>query len=111
MAMISGKIAGEAAVAAHGKGDFSAGTLRAYDENLRQTFVLKDLMKYRKASAFMEKTPQFFTQYTGMLNAVATEFFTVDSVPKRAKQWKVWKMAGNKFKLAWDMLGLAWRVK
>ncbi|HEX2951605.1 MAG TPA: FAD-dependent oxidoreductase, partial [Armatimonadota bacterium] len=86
-------------------------TLGTYDATLRETFVMKDLMKYRKASRHMEKNRQFFTKYPTMLNDMATEFLTVDSVPKREKQWKLWKMAGSKLKIATDMLGMFKVVK
>lgn len=111
LAVTSGKLAGEAACAAHSAGNFSASTLSSYDAALRQTFVVKDLQKYRKASSHMEKNRQFFTKYPELLNSMATDFFTVDSVPKREKQWKLWKMAGNKIKIATDMLGMFKVVK
>jgi electron transfer flavoprotein-quinone oxidoreductase len=111
LAVTSGKLAAEAALAAHNAGDFSAKRLGAYDATLRETFVMKDLMKYRKASRHMEKNRQFFTKYPTMLNDMATEFLTVDSVPKREKQWKLWKMAGSKLKIATDMLGMFKVVK
>ncbi|HEY3377137.1 MAG TPA: FAD-dependent oxidoreductase [Armatimonadota bacterium] len=111
LAVTSGMLAGETALAAHTRGDFSAGSLSAYDANLRKTFVVKDLLKYRKASRHMEKNRQFFTRYPEMLNEMATEFFTVDSVSKREKQWKLWKMAGSKFKIASDLWGMFKVVK
>ena len=111
LAITSGKLAGEAALAAHVKGDFSAKTLAAYDARLRQTFVIKDLQKYRKASRHLEKNRHMLTRYPELLNGMATEFFTVDSVSKREKQWKLWKMAGNKLKIAADMWGMFKVVK
>ena len=68
-------------------------------------------MKYRKASRHLEKNRHMLTQYPAMLNKMATEFMTVDSVPKRDKQWKLWKMAGNKIKIAADMWGMFKVVK
>lgn len=111
LAITSGKLAGETALLAHTKGDFSAGTLSEYDAKLRQTFVIKDLLKYRQSSRHMEKNRQFFTAYPDLLNRMVTEFVTVDSVPKREKQWKLWRMAGNKVKIAADMFGLFMKVK
>jgi len=111
LAVTSGKIAAEVAALAHEKGDFSAKTLAEYDTRLRQSFVIKDLMKYRKASHFLEKNRHMLTKYPEMLNSMATEFMTVDSVPKREKQWKLWKMAGNKLKIVKDMLGMLRVVK
>ena len=111
LAITSGKIAAETAVAAHASRDFSSNALRIYDERLRDTFVIKDLQKYRKASRHMEQNRQFFTQYPTMLNKMATEFFTVDSVSKREKQMRLFKMAGNKLKIAADLWGMFKVVK
>jgi electron transfer flavoprotein-quinone oxidoreductase len=111
LAVTSGKLAGETAIEAHNKGDFFGKTLSAYAAKLNDTFVIKDLRKYRRASQHMEKNRQFFTSYPAMLNNMATEFFTVDSVPKREKQWKIFKMAGNKLKIAADLWGLFKVVK
>lgn len=111
LAMTSGKLAGEVACEAHVQGNYSAKTLGAYDARLRQTFVVKDLQRYRKASRYPEAFRQFFTRYPELLNGMATEFFTVDGVSKHEKQRKLWKMAGNKFKLAADLLRMIKVVK
>lgn len=111
LAVTSGKLAAEAALHAHERGTFSADALRAYDAALRQTFVIKDLQKYRKTSNFLEKNRQFLTRYPRLLNEMATEMFTVDSVPKRDKQGKLLKMAGSKLRLAADLWGMFKVVK
>jgi electron transfer flavoprotein-quinone oxidoreductase len=111
LAVTSGKLAGDTAVAAHKTGDFSAATLRAYDTRLRETFVIKDLQKYRHATQYMEHNRRFFTFYPDLANRMATEFITVDSTPKRAKQWKLWQMAGDKLQIARDLWGLFKVVK
>lgn len=86
LAMISGKIAGETAAAAHQKGDFSRETLAGYQEQLKETFVLKDLMKYQNTAGFLESNRHILEFYPKALNRAAHQFFTVDGVPKKEKQ-------------------------
>ena len=46
--MISGKIAGETAVIALGKQDFSETALSHYQEELENSFIIKDLRTYKE---------------------------------------------------------------
>jgi len=46
-ALISGKLAGEAALCALEKNDYSRKTLSIYQKNLQNSFILKDLYSYR----------------------------------------------------------------
>jgi electron transfer flavoprotein-quinone oxidoreductase len=48
LAMASGRIAAEAAIQAVRKGDFSKNMLSAYEEMLKDCFVMEDLKHYRK---------------------------------------------------------------
>lgn len=91
LAMTSGKLAAETVLEALGSGDFSSRSLSAYEAKLNQSFILKDLRKYRNLPGFISKTPQFFSIYPKIMNEVATEFLTVDSIPKKEKQWKIWR--------------------
>ena len=111
LAVTSGKLAGEVAADAHQAGDFSARVLSVYDARLRESFVMKDLLKYRHASHYMESNRRMLGRYPGLINQMATEFLTVDSVPKRDKQWKLFGMVGNKLQLAADLWGMFKVVK
>lgn len=86
LAMISGKIAGETAVHAHKIGNFSKETLALYQDQLKKTFVIKDLMKYQNTSGFLESNRHFLEYYPKALNLAAHQFFTVDGIPKKEKQ-------------------------
>ncbi|MEL7565041.1 MAG: FAD-dependent oxidoreductase [Dehalobacterium sp.] len=86
LAMISGKIAGETAVHAHEIGNFSKETLALYQDQLKKTFVIKDLMKYQNTSGFLESNRHFLEYYPKALNMAAHQFFTVDGIPKKEKQ-------------------------
>lgn len=64
LAMISGKIAGETAVIALGKGDFSERSLVRYQEELENSFIMKDLRTYRDLmSGIHERRAEFLGYY------------------------------------------------
>lgn len=92
MAMISGKLAGEAVVRAKEKGDFSARGLSSYLEALRESFILKDLKKIQDAVPFLEETPRFLGVYPHLLSQLMREYFTVDGRPKEEKRRKFWNL-------------------
>ncbi|PWH17956.1 MAG: FAD-dependent oxidoreductase [Anaerolineae bacterium] len=83
MAITAGKAAGETAVEAHKKGDFSANTLSAYRKRLENTFVLKDLHQYRNMSRFLHNHPEFMDVYPNFLNDALGMFFTGFGKPKK----------------------------
>lgn len=83
MAITAGKAAGETAVEAHKKGDFSAATLSAYRKRLENTFVLKDLHQYRNMSRFLHEHPEFMDVYPNFLNDALGMFFTGFGKPKK----------------------------
>lgn len=92
LAMISGKVAAETVIKAKQIGDYSEKTLSIYQQELAETFVLKDLHKYRNSSMLFEKNPHFFTLYPELANKAMHEFFTVDGIPKKEKQKIIWQM-------------------
>jgi electron transfer flavoprotein-quinone oxidoreductase len=111
LAMTSGKLAAQAVLRAKEWNDFSAGSLAYYDQLLRDSFVYKDLYKYRNMSHFFERHPEFFTLYPELLNEAAREMLTVDGVSKRRKQRKIFWGAlrlRSPLRMALDMYG-AWR--
>ena len=84
LAMISGKIAGETAILALGKKDFSEKMLSRYQKNLSKTFVLKDMYSYRSLMAVMHKKKGVFMDvYFRKINAFFEMFTSVNGVPKR----------------------------
>lgn len=86
LAMISGKLAGETAINAINKGDFSANTLALYQKKLENSFVIKDLKSYKnlmdivhhRAESYLKYYPEKIAQFFKM-------FTSVDSIPKRDK--------------------------
>lgn len=88
LAMTSGRLAAEAIIEAKAGGDFSAAALKRYDELIRETFVMKDLKKYRGMHAFLkEQDPDLlFNRLPRAANEAAYNMFLVDGVPKADKQ-------------------------
>jgi electron transfer flavoprotein-quinone oxidoreductase len=110
LAMTSGKLAAEAILRAREWDEYSAESLAYYEQLLRDSYIYKDLYKYRKMGRFFETHPEFFGLYPDLLNEAAREMLTVDGIPKRRKQrsifWNAlrrrppWRMAVDFYK-AW----------
>jgi electron transfer flavoprotein-quinone oxidoreductase len=91
MAMSSGKMAAESIIEAKHRNDFSESSLNLYREKLYDSFIIKDLEKYKDAAHTFEKYPQYFNEYVPMMNKAMSKFFTVDGTPKRDKQKEIMK--------------------
>ena len=84
LAMISGKIAGETAILALGKKDFSEKMMSRYKKKLSKTFVLKDMYSYRSLMEVMHKKKGVFMDvYFRKINAFFEMFTSVNGIPKR----------------------------
>jgi electron transfer flavoprotein-quinone oxidoreductase len=85
LAMTSGIIAGETIIEAKKKNDYSSRMLAKYRHRLEQSFVLKDLRKYREIPKFFSSNPYFFTLYPETLNELAYQWHVVDDQTKADK--------------------------
>ncbi len=65
---------------AKSRGDFSRQGLGIYREMLKESFVLRDLEFYRKASEFQENR-RLFQTYPKLATSLASRLFTVDGSP------------------------------
>ncbi len=117
LAMISGKIAGETAVIALGKQDFSENALSHYQEELENSFIIKDLRTYKDLmSGIGERSEEFLGYYPQKINSFFEMFTSVDSVPKREKYHKFIKSIftdrklSDLFKDAWAAVKLLWSI-
>ncbi len=99
MAMFSGKLAAEAIVQAKQKNDFSEASLSSYTAALEDSFIIKDLRKYKDTTHTFEHNPQYFKEYVPMLNQAMSKFFRVDGTPKKEKQKQIFKMITGRHKL------------
>ncbi len=82
LAMTSGKLAGEVAVEAVAAGDVSAARLAAYDERLRESFVLRDMKTYDRAVHLLHRD-RIFSAYPKMVGALMDGLYRSDCEPKR----------------------------
>lgn len=90
LAMTSGRLAGETVIAMKAAGqEPSLKTLKAYKDKMDESFVMKDLKKYRKLPEVLHSSPQFFTAYPELVNRAAKTFFTVDGVDKHSKEKEI----------------------
>ncbi|MBB4265944.1 FAD-dependent monooxygenase [Roseospira visakhapatnamensis] len=115
LAMTSGRLAGETIVAAKKAGKkMSAKTLKAYRAALDDSFVLKDLKKYRRLPKVLETNKHFFTEYPRLLTHAAETWLRVDGVTKREKERDIVSAFRHRRRLSGlvsDMfkMGRAWR--
>jgi len=90
LAMTSGRLAAETIVAAKAKGKaMNASTLKAYKKALDESFVMKDLKKYRRLPQVLHGSKHFFTDYPRLLTQAAETMLRVDGVAKRDKEKSV----------------------
>lgn len=117
LAMISGKLAGETAVIALGKQDFSETALSHYQEELENSFIIKDLKTYKDLmGGIQERVEEFLGYYPQKINSFFDMFTSVDSVPKREKYHKFIKSIftdrkiSELFKDFWTAVKLLWSI-
>lgn len=109
LAMESGRLAGQAAVAAHEARDFSARSLARYEALLDGSFVMKDLRKYKRVPKFLKDHHEPFTVYPALLNEAAHEMIKVDGVSKREKQNRIIKNI-IKTRGLWNLVKDGWTM-
>jgi electron transfer flavoprotein-quinone oxidoreductase len=90
-AMASGEAAAKAVLAARNKGDYSAKGLSLYDKLLNESFVMKDLKRFRKLNRFAEAYPEFFDGYFKIITQTAVTYFAKSEQPKRQQEIKMLK--------------------
>ena len=89
---IAGRMAAETVIELKKAGKpFNAANLAAYRKKLDDSFIMKDLKKYRNLPGIMHENKQFFGAYPDTLTAAAHNWFTVDSVDKKTKEKEIMK--------------------
>lgn len=87
MAMTTGKLAAETIVSLKAQGKpMSDRNLANYKARLEDSFVMKDLKKYKDLPEFLHKNPQFFTVYPQLMSKAADTWFRVDNGDKLSKE-------------------------
>lgn len=107
LAMMSGKLAGQAIAHATEEEDFSAVGLSRYRELLEDSFVLKDLYKIRNMTEFAHERPWLLNEYPELISEIARRYLTVDGTPKKDAQRDILRLLGGipKKRLIGDALG------
>ena len=92
LAITSGKLAAETYLEVSQQGgDFSEKSLSLYVKKLRDSFVLKDLKKYKGVPDLLQTNKHLLLQYPKLLNQAAFEMLNVDGVSKKDKEKLIWK--------------------
>lgn len=102
LALASGIMAGETALKAHEKKNFSRQTLAAYPEKLKKSFVLKDLETFRRSPDFLDD-PSLYKAYPEMICGFARRLFSVTGEPKESALRLLREEAGREMSL-WQLL-------
>ncbi len=79
-------LAAEAIIEAFKVQDYSKTGLRSYGNRLAESFVMKDLKKYRRLGGFLYHHKEIFTQLPELASFGAREIITVNGVSKKDKE-------------------------
>ncbi len=108
LAMASGKMAAEAIIEASKRNDFSRQSLSVYARRLNESFIMKDMKKYRNFPDFLYSTHQLFNELPQVARFTAREMLTVNGISKKQKQKTI--MGEIKQKIGLVQLGrILWR--
>ena len=91
LAMASGLFAAEAVIEAKNSGDFSAAGLSGYERRLQNSFVMKDLKKYRAVESWCHANGKFFKEYPDLLLEVLQAYFSISETPKEEIQRRLYR--------------------
>jgi electron transfer flavoprotein-quinone oxidoreductase len=87
LAMTTGRLAGETVAALKREGlPCTEANLKRYRHALEQSFVMKDLKKYRRLPAMLHRNKHLFTAYPRALSQAMQTVLRVDDGDKRAKE-------------------------
>ncbi|MGZ8270670.1 MAG: FAD-dependent oxidoreductase [Methylophilus sp.] len=103
LAMTTGMHAADTLIELRKEGkEFSAANLKRYKTRLDDSFVMKDLKKYKNMPDVFHSNPQFFNDYPELLSEAARTMLTVDGVDKKTKE----KQIGKSFRKRRSIFGL-----
>jgi electron transfer flavoprotein-quinone oxidoreductase len=108
LAMASGKMAAETIIEALAKNDVSKSGLSGYTRRMKESFVLKDMRKYKGFPGFLYDTHQLFNELPQVMQTAAREMLTVNGVSKKQKQKEIMAVIKQKIGLI-KLAGIAWR--
>ena len=103
LAMASGVHAADAVVEAKRKGDFTKAGLAGYAASLSESFVMKDLKRYRDVPSILGATPELFREYPESLLEFLRKHFTISGKSKDETHREIKKLIRGKVSL-WKMV-------
>lgn len=103
LAMTTGRIAAETIVwLKRRREELSKANLAEYKRRLDETFVMKDMKKYRKIPGFLHGNKHVFNLYPKLFTSAAQSWFRVDGTDKRTKEKEIM----GSFRKSRSLLGL-----
>ena len=106
LAMASGVAAAEAVLSARKANDYSKARLAEYRERLEDSWVMKDLKRYRDTVHFLLENRELVNEYPDLAIRLVRRYFTLDDTPKDEvlkELWKTIRSEVNFFKAARQM--------
>lgn len=92
LAMTTGRLAAETVIGLKQAGKrMTRENLAVYRAKLDDSFVMKDLAKYKDMPGVFHANPQFFTTYPELVNNAAKHMLTVDGVDKKTKEREIFR--------------------
>ncbi|MFH1421601.1 MAG: FAD-dependent oxidoreductase [Planctomycetota bacterium] len=107
LAMASGMFAAETVIEAKRKGDFSWQSLSEYEKKLKNSFVIKDLYKFRKMKKMFMEKPWILNKYPEIFADAAADFFKVSETPKTVTEKDAFKRIKREIGLS-DIIKTLW---
>lgn len=90
LAMTTGRLAAETIIALRDAGKpFTEANLKRYRKALEQSFVMKDLKKYRDIPEILHGNRQFLTTYPELMSQAAHTLLKVDGIDKLTKEKQI----------------------
>lgn len=96
LAMLSGKYAGETAVQAKAKGDFTQDILAGYHYKLNKTFFMKNIKKSKGTIGYYDKYQDADYLLSSLANEVSYKFFQEEALSDKAKMMEIRKIIAAK---------------
>ncbi|HCA27918.1 MAG TPA: FAD-dependent oxidoreductase [Betaproteobacteria bacterium] len=110
LAMTTGRLAAETVVALMQESKpMTEANLAAYRNRLDDSFVMKDLKKYKEMPEIFHRNNQFFTTYPELINRSAHTMLKVDGVDKKTKEREIFSSFTHKRSL-FGLMGDAYKL-
>jgi electron transfer flavoprotein-quinone oxidoreductase len=85
LAVTTGRLAGEAVIAAKAKGDFSRAGLDGYRTALNESYVMEDLRQFKGFAGYLHENPDMMNLYPELANGLLKGLLTVDGTARGPK--------------------------